>query len=344
MSTLQLAELIGNQAIRTQLTIASGAARLHNRAMGHVMFSGLPGCGKTTTARALALLRDVPFFEVNPESIRSAEDLAKLFSKFPGDGYDISSGAKEGTIVPPIVFIDEAHRLTLKIQELLGIAMEEFRHTYSVGRGQRKQTVTEWVPDFTLVCATTKVGDLSKPYRDRFMADFVFGSYTFEESVEILRLHAGHKRLNIDRAAIEAIAARGRGTPRVLVRFLLNMEDQRVFLGRDGITKDIVEARFELMGMDSIGLTPGDITIMKDLYYSEGPIGLDSLSVRTNLDPRTIAEVNEPYLIRLGFIERSKSGRIITEKGIEHLISEGIIEAPETKAAISRVIARAAPQ
>lgn len=338
MSKFQLAELIGNQAIRTQLTIASGAARLHNRAMGHIIFSGLAGCGKTTFSRALAILGDVPFFEINPESVRSAEDLTTVFNKFSDEGYDPDTSDKENTINPPVVFIDEAHRLTLKIQESLGVAMEEFRHTHVEGKGRHRHTVTEWVPEFTLVCATTKIGDLSKPFRDRFMSDFVFSSYTLEESVQILKLHASRLNITIEEKAVAAIAERGRGTPRILVRFLLNMQDHMVYLGRKNITKDLVELRFELMGINSVGLTKGDITILKDLYYSEGPTGIDSLAIKTNLDPRTISSVNEPYLILLNFMERRKGGRIITDTGVEHLIKHCYVDPPEKTSGSSRIL------
>jgi len=341
MAELQLGELIGNKSIRMQLTIAHGAAKLHNRAMGHILFSGLAGCGKTTSAKALALLGESVFLEANPESLRSAEDLTLLFNKFPETGYDTTTGEKEGSVDPPIVFIDEAHRLTLKAQELLGIAMENFRHTYIVGKGRHKHIVTAWVPEFTLVIATTKEGDLSKPFRDRFMANYVFGSYTYEESIDILKLHAGKRAIPIDEKAVTAISRRGRGTPRTLVKFLENMHDSMVYLGRKEITLDLVESRFQLMGIDPVGLTSEDIVILRDLYFSEGPKGIDSLAVKTNLDPRTIMEVNEPFLILLGFMERSKSGRIITDDGERHLINYGHVEPPTaSQAGSARILHR----
>jgi Holliday junction DNA helicase RuvB len=340
MSELHLAELIGNKDIRTQLTIAQGAALLHNKAMGHTLFSGLAGCGKTSSAKAVASLTGAPFFEVNAESVRTAEELAKVFDKFPDDGYNPVTGEKVSAIKPSILFIDEAHRLTLKMQEILGITMENFRHTFAEGRGKAKIAVTTWVPEFTLICATTKEGELSKPFRDRFMFSFIFGSYTLEESEQIVLLHAKRMGVNLDEEATAAIARRGRGTPRILVRFLANMHAYMAYLGRESITQDLVEAQFELMGVDPIGLTRADITILKDLYYSEGPKGLDSLAVKTNLDPKTISEVNEPFLILLNFVERSKSGRLITDSGVKHLVSGGHIEPPQ-QAGGSRVVSRA---
>lgn len=339
MTNLQLADLIGNEDIRTQLMVAHGASRLHNRAMRHMMFAGNAGCGKTSTARAVAGLSRTPFFEVSAESLRTAEELARLFEKFPEEGYN-ELGEKIDAIRPPIVFIDEAHRLTLRSQEMLGIAMENFRHTYSEGRGRNKHTVTTWVPEFTLICATTKEGDLSKPFRDRFKMVMVFGQYKFDESKAIVRLHAEKKGIAIDEAAVEAIAQRGRGTPRTLVRFLDSCHDFMTYMDKSHVSLEVAEASFELQGIDAIGLTVPDLVILKELYYSEAPKGLDSLSVKTNLDPRTISDVNEPYLICLGMIERTRGGRIITDRGVQHLVQSGIVDAPQQEEGSSRVLRR----
>jgi Holliday junction DNA helicase RuvB len=337
---LQLNDLIGNKNIHTQLTIANGAARLHNKAMGHILFSGLAGCGKTSTATALSYLSDVPFFEISAESIKSAEELAEIFSRFPADGYDEGTGEKEGTICPPILFIDEAHRLTLKTQEMLGMAMENYRHNFSVGRGKKKQPRIAWVPEFTIICATTKEGLLSKPFRDRFKFSFVFNSYSIDESKDIIKLHAKRKNIELDDFSIDAIARRSRGTPRLLVRHLDSLHDSMLFMERERVTDDLALAQFKLMGIDLIGLRIEDIQILKDLHECETPQGLDTLAVKTNLDPKTISEVNEPYLVRLGFIERTKGGRVITELGTAHLIEQGHVEQPEIQAGMSRILRR----
>jgi len=338
MSRLLLADLIGNKEIRAQLTIAHGASSLHNKAMGHILFSGQAGCGKTSTARALAALSGAPFFEVNPEAVRNAEELAEVFAKFPADGYDMETGEKTATIVSPILFIDEAHRLTLRTQEFLGIAMEEFILTHKQKQGRRSRMVTSWVPEFTTVCATTKEGELSKPFRDRFKLLFVFNHYEMGESESILRLHADKRGIRIDQESIAAIARRGRGTPRILVRLLERMDEVKIFLAREKIEIDLVEAQFQLMGIDSIGLSSTDIVLLKHLYDTVVPTGLDSLAVKTSIDTKTIAEVNEPYLILLGFIERTKGGRVITEAGVNHLAAHGHVDVPETEFNNSRVL------
>lgn len=338
--SLALTDLIGNKKISTQLTVTHGAATLNNRAMGHMLFSGLAGCGKTSMSKAVAGLSGLPFFEATPEAIRSAEDLAKIFGRFPAEGYYVSTGEKIGTIYPPILFIDEAHRLTRRAEEILGIAMENLSLTYMEGRGKNKRATTVWVPEFTVICATTKEGELTKPFRDRFKFIFVFDSYSFEESIQIILLHAKRKHITIDSASVEAIARRGRGIPRLLVRYLDNIHDNMVFLTRKTIKIDLTEAQFQLAGIDTIGLTDVDIVILKDLYESSGPKGIDSLAVKTNLDPRTIMEVNEPYMIRLGFLERSKGGRVITEAGENYLIKMGHVAPPQSEPSSSRVLKR----
>lgn len=336
---LFLRDLIGNKNINTQLTIANGAARLHNKAMGHILFSGKPGCGKTATSKAVAGLSGAPFFEVGADAIKTAEDLAALFNRFPADGYS-DSGDKVGAINPPIIFIDEAHRLSLRTEEMLGIAMENYTHTYVAGKGRHKRSETVWVPEFTIVCATTKEGELSKPFRDRFKFDFVFNHYSFEESKKIVSLHVKKKSLTIDEESITAIAKRGRGTPRKLVKYLDAVYDSMVYMKKDSITLPLTLAQFSLMGIDALGLTKTDVHLLKDLYKSDTPQGLDSLAVKANLDPKTISEVNEPYLIQLGLMERTKGGRVITQSGCNHLIESGHVDAPVIETGGSRVITK----
>ena len=337
MSRILLADLIGNEETRAQLMIAHGAAKLNNRAMGHVLFTGNAGCGKTSTSRALANLSGGPFVNINPESIKTPEELAEVFQKFPAIGYN-EMGEKVDIVNPAILFIDEAHRLSLKTQEFLGIAMEEYYLTYKQGSGRKKRTVTAWVPEFTVVCATTKEGELSKPFRDRFKLTFVFTHYEMSEAEAILEMHAKKMAIRIEKDAAAAIARRGRGTPRILVRFLERMEEARHYMQREVITLDLVEAQFSLMGIDPIGLTKTDIKILTHLYDCEIPTGLDSLAVKTGIDSKTISEVNEPYLILLGFLERTRGGRIVTESGVNHLVSYKHVDAPEPEFNNSRVI------
>lgn len=335
-----LDNIVGNEHIKAQLSIAYGAARLNNRPLPHMLLSGRPGCGKTTTAKALAELGGAKFVEVSAEGLKTAEDIQRIFENLPDDGYG-PSGEIIGEIKPAIIFVDEAHRLTLKSEEMLGISMENWTHTFSEGRGKKKQVLTTWVPQFTLVCATTKEGSFSKPFRDRFKLVYIFNEYDLEESIEIVKKHASKKGISLTDNAAVRIAQRGRGTPRTMVRFLERMVDAMLVLGQDELTVEIVEAQFQLMGIDPEGLTRTDIAILKKLNDSELPVGLESLALLTNQDQETIREVNEPYLLTTGLMERGKQGRVITNKGIEHLVKYGHIEetVEETKT-IKRVLSR----
>lgn len=336
MAGLALDDLIGNDHIKAQLRIAQGAARLHNRALPHMLLAGLPGCGKTSTARALAASSGSPFVETNPESLKTAEDIQGLFDRLPLEGYD-NQGEIVGIINPAIIFIDEAHRLALKSEEMLGIAMEEWKHHFTVGSGKKKEPLTSWVPRFTLVCATTKEGSLSKPFRDRFKLTYIFNEYSLPESVKMVMLHAGQKNVSIDENSAVRIAQRSRGTPRLIVRYLERVIDAMVVMARENITVDLVEAQFNLMGIDPEGLTQTDIIILKALHESDVPVGLESLALKTNQDQSTVKDTNEPYLIRSGFMERGKRGREITERGIEHLVKYKHI-TPQKKQAFGRIL------
>ncbi len=339
MANLTIDDIIGNDDIKAQLKIALGAAKLNNRQLPHMLLAGRAGCGKTTTAQAIAEMGGSYFREVSPDALRAPEDLVSVFDKFPLDGYDFHTGEIVGTINPAILFIDEAHRLSLKAEEMLGIAMENWTHSFTTGKGRKKENITAWVPRFTLICATTMEGLLSKPFRDRFKMMYIFKEYSFDESVRIIRVHADKRGLKIDDVSIARIAQRSRGTPRLMVRYLERIADAMVYLGRTEVTIDLVEAQFNLMKIDEIGLTESDITILKTLHNSELPVGIDTLALHTNQDKNTIVEVNEPYLLKLGMIERSKQGRVITDNGVEHLIKSGLIPAPK-EAPASRVLSR----
>jgi holliday junction DNA helicase RuvB len=338
MKPIQMEEIIGNDDIKTQIKIAYGAARLHNRPLPHLMLAGRSGCGKTTTAKAVADMGGSYFRELSPDSLKTAEELATVFQKLPDEGYDYQTGEVVGNINPSILFIDEAHRLSLKAQEMLGIAMENWKHTFIVGKGRSRGPITTWVPKFTLICATTMEGTLSKPFRDRFKLTYIFKEYNFDESMKIVFMHAQKRNIKIDASSAARIAIRGRGTPRLIIKYLDAVHDAMSFLQRDSITVELAEAQFDLMKIDEVGLNEADIIILKSLYDSELPVGIDSLALRTNQDKETVSGVNEPYLIKLGFIERSKQGRIITETGIAHLAKHGYINKNSSSADIGRVL------
>lgn len=340
MNKLNLEDLIGNEHLKTQLKISHGAARLNNTSVPHILLSGLAGCGKTSTAKAIAKLGNSLFLEAGAEAFKTAEDMAKLFEKLSDDGYDLDTGEIIGTINPAIIFIDEAHRLSLKSEELLGIAMENWEHSFLFKQGKKSQVFKTWLPRFTLICATTKEGELSKPFRDRFKISYIFGEYSLADSMKIIKIHADKKGIKIDDQSVVRIAQRSRGTPRLMVRFLERVTEAMLYLGEPEITMDIVEAQFQLLGIDSEGLTETDTIILKTLYDQDSPVGLETLSLKTNQDEKTIKEVSEPYLIIKGFIERGKRGRVITEEGRNHLISLGIVDPKEEEQTVSSLLRR----
>lgn len=321
---LVIDELIGNSSLKTQLKIAFGAAKIHNRPIGHVLFTGQAGCGKTSFSQALAKMGRSYFVQVAPESLKTSEDIAEVFAKFPDTGYDLETGSIIGTINPSILFIDEIHQLSLKAEEMLGIAMENYIHNYSRGKGKKKSIVPTWVPKFTLIGATTREGELSKPFRDRFKHTFIFSAYSEEESCQIINLHAAKSKVTISQDAVLAIAKRSRGTPRLMVRYLERMIDGMLVLGEKSINEMMVEAQFGLLEIDQIGLTKADVEILRILHESDAAVGLETLAIRTNQDTSTVSEVSEPYLMRLGFLERGPRGRTLTERGLAHLIKLGI--------------------
>lgn len=345
LAAIDFESFIGNESVKQQIKIALGAARLHNRPLPHTLLLGPPGMGKTSLSRAIANYGQMPFIELSPEAIGSPEDLAEVFNKLPADGYDRLTGEVIGTINPPVIFIDEAHRLSLKAEESLGIAMENWRHSFIEGRGRRKRNVTCWVPRFTLVCATTIEGGLSKPFRERFKLTYSFKEYSLSEALQVLLLHAKLLGITIDGQCAMRIAQRARGTPRLLVRYLESVRDAMVFLGRENLTGldgiGLVEAQFELMKIDPEGLTEGDIAILKALYESDYELGWETLALQTNQDKKTVSEVIEPFLLRLGLITRSKQGRVITDRGVEHLVKYNHIET--SAVSMSRDISRSEP-
>lgn len=340
MKRLNIDDIVGNDDIKAQLKIAYGAARLNNKPLPHMLLAGRSGCGKTTTSRAIADMGNSFFCEVTPDAIKTPEDLAKVFDKFPLEGYDFNTGEIVGTINPAVLFIDEAHRLSLKAEEMLGIAMENWSHSYTAGKGRKKEIRTVWIPKFTLICATTMEGSLSKPFRDRFKMTYIFKEYSFPEALTIIRRHADRMGLQIDDVSIARIAIRSRGVPRLMVKYLENVADAMTYLERANITVDLVEAQFQLMKIDDAGLTEADVIILKTLNDSDLPVGLDVLALQTNQDKSTISEVNEPFLLKMGMIERSKQGRVITDAGVEHLVKHGHIEAPKDGELKARVISR----
>jgi len=334
-------KIIGNKDIMSQLAVAAHSATVENRSLPHTLLSGAAGCGKTSTARHIAERTGCGIIEVPPEGIKSRDDMLRIREAFDITGYD-RIGNKVGKIRPSILFIDEIHRLPIRGQEHLGIAMENWiipldenqvklglNLKESVQFGSAAKGRGRWCPRFTLIGATTDDGLLSKPFKDRFKMKFIFNTYSLEESIEIVSVHAERLKVEITEDAVEAVAKRGRGVPRILVGLLERCRDTAISAKLNTINVNVCKVAFMLMGVDNTGLTQTDIKILKTLYKSGDPVGLDNLSIIVNESRKTISETIEPYLVQRGFILRSSRGRTLTKKGREYLIENGHVEGEE---------------
>lgn len=308
--------LIGHETTKKQIKVAQQAARARNMSLPHMLFSGSPGCGKTTMANEIAKTSGVDFITATPEDLKDAKSVKKLLENLNDKGYD-AKGNRISNIKPSIIFLDEIHNIPLKGQEILGIAMENFR--METGR----PNAYYWLPYFTLIGATTLAGNLSKPFLDRFKLSFMFSPYSTQESIKIIRMHAQKLKISMTAKAVNDIAVRGRGVPRIMVSYLERVRDAMIANKSVLITSLLTKEVFEAMGIDIHGFSETEIKILMVLYKNDIPVGLENLSIITNESTKTIKERIEPYLIQSGLMMRSGSGRIITKSGREYLENQG---------------------
>jgi Holliday junction DNA helicase RuvB len=309
-------KLIGHKKTKEQLSISTLSAKRLNTAPPHILFSGAPGCGKTSMARLLAEESNYHFLSAQPNDMKGYDEVMRLFKLFDYKNYD-ERGDRIGIIRPTILFFDEIHNMPLKGQEVLGIAMEN----YTVEA--KKSGMAIWVPYFTVVGATTKAGKLSKPFLDRFKLRFTFEPYSISEMVKIVRLHALKHKVFMSPAGLNEVAKRSRGTPRIAVGFVERIRDKMLAISSKFATVTLILSVFNDLGIDEEGFTTTELKILKALFEAEMPVGLDNLSIITEEDRKTISDSAEPFLIRKGFILKSGKGRIITPKGIDYIQQQG---------------------
>jgi Holliday junction DNA helicase RuvB len=308
--------LIGHEYTKKLLAIAANAALKRNKAMPHTLFSGAPGCGKTTMARELARVNKLNFLSVVPNDLKDYNSVMRVLDQLNHEGYD-PMGNRIGLIRPTILFLDEVHNLPLKGQELLGLAMERF----VIESGQPNKFV--WVPYFTLVGATTLSGKLSKPFRDRFKLTFTFQPYELEEMVDIVKMHALRLRVATSPDGFENIAKRSRGTPRVAVGYIESIRDRMSASDSVFAPVSMIDEVFSDLGIDDEGLTTGERRVLQALLEAGGPVSLDNLSIITEEDVKTLRGSTEPFLIKKGLIAVSGKGRLLTPKGVDYARSIG---------------------
>ena len=316
--------MIGNDKIKDQIEIVLESSKKRNTSLPHMLFSGAPGCGKTTLAKKTASIGGMDFIQVPPDSLKGYKEIVKMLGGINHEGYS-REGDVTSTIKPTIIFIDEIHRLPILGQEKLGIAMEEFQI-----ESDRDKNSVIWFPLFTIIGATTEEGMLSKPFRDRFKLNFTFKLYNETTMAEIVKFHADRLGLIVTRKACDDIARRSRGTPRIGVKYLERARDYAMYISSDIITSAVTRDIFEKLEINDIGLTENEIKLLLALYEAKTPVGVDNLAVVTNVSQKTLSDSIEPFLISKGLVVRSGRGRTLTNKG-ENYVRDVILGENDTR-------------
>ena len=301
-----LSEYIGQEKIKNNLKIYIEAAKLRNESLDHVLFYGPPGLGKTTLSSIIANEMGVNL------KITSGPAIEK-----PGDMAAILSGLDEGDVL----FIDEIHRLNKQVEELLYPAMEDFDLDIDIGKEQGAKSIRLDLPKFTLVGATTRVGLLSAPLRDRFGVVQKLEFYTNEELKNIITRSSTVLGIEIDKDGALEMARRSRGTPRLANRLLKRVRDFAQVKYNGNITKEVADYALDILDVDKLGLDNNDREILLTIIekFSGGPVGLDTLSASIGEDSGTLEDVYEPYLLMNGLINRTPRGRVATDNAYKHL-------------------------
>jgi Holliday junction DNA helicase RuvB len=301
-----LDEFVGQERVKEQLSITLAAARARNEALDHLLLIGPPGLGKTSLA-----------YIVREELGVGLRSVAGPALERKGDVAAILTGLEERDVL----FVDEIHRLSRAVEEILYPALEDFRLDIVIGQGPAARTLTLDLPPFTLIGATTRTGLLTTPLRDRFGMTFRLEHYEPEELALIVRRSARILGVEISDDAATEIARRARGTPRIANRILRRVRDVAEVRHQGKITLDIAREALELMEVDGDGLERSDRALLRAITdkFDGGPVGLSTLAVALGEEPDTIEDVYEPYLLQLGFIQRTPRGRIITKLGRAHI-------------------------
>lgn len=300
-----LDEYIGQQKVKENLKVYIEAAKERKEALDHVLLYGPPGLGKTTLANIIANEMDVNIHITSGPAIEKQGDLAAILTNL---------GEHD------VLFIDEIHRLSHSVEEILYPAMEDYAVDIILGKGPSARSIRLDLPKFTLVGATTKAGNMTGPLRDRFGVISRLELYTNEELTTIVKRSASILGVQIDEDGAKEIASRSRGTPRIANRLLKRVRDFAQIMSDGIITKKLADEALTRIEVDKIGLDSTDRNVITTMIktFGGGPVGLDTLAATTGEDSNTIEDVYEPYLLQLGFINRTPRGRTVTKAAYEH--------------------------
>ena len=302
----KLVDLIGQERVKENLAILIAAAQQRGEPVDHVMFYGPPGLGKTTLAHILA----------NEMSVNIKVTAGPAIER-PGDLAAILTNLRAGDIM----FIDEVHRLGRSVEEVLYPAMEDYAMDIVIGKGPSARSIRLKLPHFTVIGATTRLALVTAPLRARFGAVYRLDFYDLESMRAIVERDADVFEVQVEPGGVDEIASRGRGTPRVAIRLLRRVRDYAQVRGDGVITREISKQALDLLNVDHLGLDEMDRRVIETVIkkYNGGPVGLNTIAASISEEADTIMDVVEPYLLQLGFLERTSQGRTATRLAYEHL-------------------------
>lgn len=313
-----LDDYVGQKKLKEKLKIFIEAAKMRNEPLDHVLLYGPPGLGKTTLSQIIANEMNVKIKITSGPAIERPGELAAILNNLEEND---------------VLFIDEIHRLNRNVEEVLYPAMEDYMLDIMIGKGPSARSVRLDLPKFTLVGATTRAGQLTSPLRDRFGVVGKLDIYSNQELTKIVCRSAEIMGIDIALKAAEEISKRSRGTPRIVNRLLKRVRDYAQVIGDGNITSTLAAHALDMLEVDGLGLDGVDKKIVMTIMdkFSGGPVGLDTLAASTGEEKCTIEDVYEPYLLQLGFLNRTPRGRMLTRRAYEHFNCLHLIDHLEDK-------------